>query len=141
MATFHCDTALRFINPEYQPPASRRLREVFDPATLARVGQIGLGDEVDVQAAVDAANAAQKEWRKIDPKSRAARLHQLANTIEQSTERNREVARLMTLEMGKPSVARQRRAVRSLVDRVPGDIVDVCAGRDADPAHLGGQRV
>ncbi len=102
MATFHCDTALRFINPEYLVPSSRRLREVFDPATLARVGQIGLGDEIDVQDAVDAANAAQKEWRKIDAKSRAARLHQLANAIEQSTERNREVARLMTLEMGKP---------------------------------------
>ena len=55
-----------------------------------------------MQAAIDAATAAQKQWRLIDAKSRAARLHQLANAIEQNVACNREVARLMTLEMGKP---------------------------------------
>ncbi|WP_095144143.1 aldehyde dehydrogenase [Pseudomonas sp. Irchel s3b6] len=102
MSTFQTETPLCFITPDFLTPLSQRLREILDPATLQPVGQIALCDEADVQAAVEAANAAQQAWRKVDAKSRAARLHQLANTLEQSTARNREVARLMTLEMGKP---------------------------------------
>ena len=102
MATFNTDTALRFINSEFLPLTAGRVREVLDPATLQPVGQVGLCGETDVQAAIDAATAAQKQWRVVDAKSRAARLHQLANAIEQSVACNREVARLMTLEMGKP---------------------------------------
>lgn len=102
MSTFACDKPLRFINPDYQTPATQRLREVFDPASLMAVGQIGLCGPDDVQAALDAANAAQQSWRLVDAKSRANLLHQLANAIEQGQECNREAARLMTLEMGKP---------------------------------------
>lgn len=102
MSTFQSATPLCFINPDFHAPQSQRKREIVDPATLQGVGQIGLCDEADVQWVVAAANAAQRDWKKIDAKSRAARLHQLANAIEQCTERNREVARLMTLEMGKP---------------------------------------
>jgi acyl-CoA reductase-like NAD-dependent aldehyde dehydrogenase len=102
MSTFQSATPLCFINPDFRAPLSQRRREIVDPATLQVVGQIGLCDEADVQSVVTAANAAQRDWKKIDAKSRAARLHQLANAIEQCTERNREVARLMTLEMGKP---------------------------------------
>ncbi|WDU64073.1 aldehyde dehydrogenase family protein [Pseudomonas poae] len=102
MATFNTDTALRFINPCYLSLSNARVREVLDPATLQRVGQVGLCDKDDVQAAIDAATSTQKQWRMVDAKSRAARLHQLANAIEQNVDCNREVARLMTLEMGKP---------------------------------------
>ena len=102
MATFNTDIALRFINSEFLPLTAGRVREVLDPATLQPVGQVGLCGETDVQAAIDAATAAQKQWRVVDAKSRAARLHQLANAIEQNAACNREVARLMTLEMGKP---------------------------------------
>ena len=102
MATFNTDIASRFINAEYLPLTSARVRQVLDPATLQPVGQVGLCDETDVQAAIDAATAAQKHWRLVDAKSRAARLHQLANAIELDVACNREVARLMTLEMGKP---------------------------------------
>ncbi|WP_339463598.1 aldehyde dehydrogenase family protein [Pseudomonas sp. EA_105y_Pfl2_R69] len=102
MSTFTCDKPLRFISPDYQTPATQRLRDIFDPATLQQVGRIGLGDAADVQAAVDAANAAQQLWRQVDAKSRAALLHRLANAIESDVECNREAARLMTLEMGKP---------------------------------------
>ncbi|MDP3813930.1 aldehyde dehydrogenase [Pseudomonas sp.] len=102
MSTFACDKPLRFINPDYQTPATQRLREIFDPASLAAVGQIGLCEQADVQAAIDAANAAQQSWRLVDAKSRAGLLHQLANRIEQDHACNREAARLMTLEMGKP---------------------------------------
>lgn len=72
MATFNIDTALRFINADYLPLTNGRVREVLDPATLQRVGQVGLCDETDVQAAVDAATVAQKRWRLIDAKPRCA---------------------------------------------------------------------
>lgn len=91
-----------FINPDFTTPHSQRLRDIINPATLEKVGQIALGDETDVNAAIAAANAAQKQWRKVDAKSRAALLHQLANAIESEVAVNREAGRLMTLEMGKP---------------------------------------
>lgn len=102
MATFNTDCALFFIKGEFQPQTSGRVRQVLDPATLQPVGQVGVCDETDVQAAIEAATAAQKQWRRVDAKSRAALLHALASTIEQNQACNREVSRLMTLEMGKP---------------------------------------
>ena len=73
MATFNTDTALRFISPEYLPLTNARDREVLDPATLQPVGLVGLCGEDDVQAAVEAATTAQKQWRLVDAKSRAVR--------------------------------------------------------------------
>ena len=87
MSTFTCDKPLRFISPDYQTPATQRLREIFDPANLQQVGTIGLGDAADVQAAIDAANTAQQGWRQTDAKSRAALLHRLANAIESDVEK------------------------------------------------------
>ncbi|MES3708698.1 aldehyde dehydrogenase family protein [Pseudomonas putida] len=102
MSTFQPDIPLRFINPNYQAPTTRRLRTIIDPASQQEVGTIGLCERADVDAALDAASAAYLEWRKVDAKSRAALLHRLANAIEQNEACNREVAKLMTLEMGKP---------------------------------------
>ena len=96
------DQPLHFINPNFIAPLTQRLRAIINPATLEQVGQIGLCDEADVNNAIAAANAAQKGWRQVDAKSRAAMLHQLANAIEGNLAVNREAARLMTLEMGKP---------------------------------------
>lgn len=92
----------QFINPDFISPLSQRLRAIINPATLEQVDTIALGDEADVQRAVEAANAAQKQWRKVDAKSRAAILHQLANALDGANPVNREAGRLMTLEMGKP---------------------------------------
>ncbi len=102
MTDFHVDLPLHFIGPHYQGVATQRLRDIINPADLTQVGRIALCDAADVDAAIDAANAAQREWKRVDAKSRAAILHQLANTIETDQATQREVARLMTLEMGKP---------------------------------------
>ncbi|MEK1940721.1 MAG: aldehyde dehydrogenase family protein [Pseudomonas sp.] len=91
-----------FINPDFVSPLSQRVRAIINPATLEEVGSIVLGDEADVQRTVEAANAAQKDWRRVDAKSRAAILHQLANALDGHNPVNREAGRLMTLEMGKP---------------------------------------
>jgi acyl-CoA reductase-like NAD-dependent aldehyde dehydrogenase len=102
MTAFNCDTPKIFINPDYQTPATRRVRDNIDPASLQRVGTIALCEREDVEAAIDAANAAHQAWRITDAKTRSALLHRLADSIEQDEACKREVARLLTLEMGKP---------------------------------------
>ncbi|MGI9414996.1 MAG: aldehyde dehydrogenase family protein, partial [Hyphomicrobiales bacterium] len=73
---------------------------IVDPATLEEVGRIAVGsaelcDEIAAQAL-----AAQRDWKRIDAKTRAALLHRIAGSIERID--FHDVARLMTLEMGKP---------------------------------------
>jgi acyl-CoA reductase-like NAD-dependent aldehyde dehydrogenase len=100
--SFVSQQPVHFVTPEFLPSATQRRREIINPATLEVVGSIGLCDAEDVDAVVGAANSAQQSWRRVDAKSRAAVLHQLANAIESNVASNREAARLMTLEMGKP---------------------------------------
>ncbi len=75
-------------------------REIINPATLDVVGRIALTTPEVAEEVASEAVAAQREWKRIDAKSRAGLLHQLANRIEQS--HFEDVGRLMTLEMGKP---------------------------------------
>lgn len=95
MSTAHADAVLYFINPGYLPSASRRTRDVFDPATLERIGVIPLCDKADVDAAITAAEAARIEWRAFDGRARGRLLHEVAETIEQSVEHGLEIACLM----------------------------------------------
>ncbi|MCJ1887031.1 aldehyde dehydrogenase family protein [Pseudomonas sp. LA21] len=102
MTTFTCDTPALFINPDYRAPVTRRVRHNIDPATLQQVGSIALCEQDDVEAAIDAANTAHKDWRQVDAKTRSTLLHRLADSMERDEALKREVARLLTLEMGKP---------------------------------------
>ena len=89
-----------FINPHYRPSTGSDIRDVINPATLAVVGRYAVSSADDAAAAVAAANDAHRDWRRVDPKSRAALLHRLAERIERCDQTA--VARLMTEEMGKP---------------------------------------
>lgn len=101
MNTAHADAVLYFVNPGYLPSASRRTREVFDPATLERIGVIPLCDKADVDEAIAVADAARIEWRAFDGRARGRLLHEVAETIEQSVEHGLEVACLMGAETGR----------------------------------------
>ena len=73
---------------------------IVNPATLEEVGRTAsatpeLCDELAAEAL-----AAQKEWKRVDAKTRAALLHRVADSIERID--FHDVAKLMTLEMGKP---------------------------------------
>ena len=74
--------------------------EAVNPSTLEVVGRIADCRASDAAAAAAACAAAQAEWRKTDAKTRAAALHRVADAIESSP--LDDVARLMTMEMGKP---------------------------------------
>ena len=88
-----------FINPHFHP-MSGSPRPVVDPATLETVGAITAATGAEIEAALDAATAAQTRWKTLDAKTRARHLHQVANAIEAADFTH--CAELMVREMGKP---------------------------------------
>ncbi len=96
---FDPDRPAYFICPEYLP-LSGSPRPVIDPATLAPVGRIAEATDAETAAVLAAANRAQAGWRRLDVKSRAKTLHELASRIEAAD--HRAAAILMSREIGKP---------------------------------------
>jgi acyl-CoA reductase-like NAD-dependent aldehyde dehydrogenase len=74
-------------------------REIQNPATGAVVGRMPVAAIADLDGAVDAANAAFRTWRMAPDAVRAEACRKIAATIEAHAE---ELARLLTLEQGKP---------------------------------------
>lgn len=102
MKLHHPSTTGYFINPCYHSSRSNRYAQVVDPATHECLGTIPLCAQTEVQAAVAAASNAYKEWRQCSAKHRAEQLQTLASSIEQSVERNLEIAHLLSHETGTP---------------------------------------
>lgn len=90
---------VHYRHPAYVPSAGRR-HAVTDPARLVAVGTIADTTPAEMEAALDAATAAQTAWKRLDAKSRATVLHRIANRIEATDMRR--CAELMSREMGKP---------------------------------------
>ena len=89
-----------FADNAWRVASSPGRQERLDPATLAPVGRIALVERAEVEAVVDRANAAQRDWAKVDAKTRAALLHRVAQPIQDDG--HHDVAELMSREMGKP---------------------------------------
>lgn len=87
------------INNEWKDSVSGRTYPSINPATEEKTGIVPLSDARDVDMAVRSSREASKSWRKTSPAIRAELLNRLADLIEQN--RN-EIARLETLDMGKP---------------------------------------
>ncbi len=100
MAAFDPAVPCLFAGNAFRAPGSGAAFTVIDPASLETVGQAARCNASDVAAVVAEANAAQKAWKRLDAKSRAALLHRLADSIEQGD--FHDVALLMVREMGKP---------------------------------------
>ena len=75
-------------------------RDVLDPAHLEVVGQWAEALPDEVEEALQAAERARPAWAGLDAKTRANFLHACAAAIESGP--LREIAKTMTLEMGKP---------------------------------------
>jgi len=88
-----------FLAPSHHP-ITEGSKPLHDPGTLEQVGVYGMPGPDTIDTVLQQVNDAQVTWAATDQKSRAAVLHRLANDIEQGD--MREVARLMTLETGKP---------------------------------------
>ncbi len=73
--------------------------EATSPATGESLGTVPEGTREDVQRAISAANAARRDWAARSAFERAAAMERVADLIE---ERRDELARVLTLDQGKP---------------------------------------
>jgi acyl-CoA reductase-like NAD-dependent aldehyde dehydrogenase len=87
-----------FIGGEYVESSSDRVTEVENPATEEVIAEVPDASADDVDRAVEAARAAQREWRKTDGLERATLLHDCARRLEEEAD---ELAVLLTREGGK----------------------------------------
>ncbi|HYG94870.1 MAG TPA: NAD-dependent succinate-semialdehyde dehydrogenase [Nocardioides sp.] len=88
-----------FIGGEWRPASGDGRLDVIDPADGSVLTDVADGTLDDARAALDAADAAQAEWSATPPRQRGEILRR---AFELVTERADELARVMSLEMGKP---------------------------------------
>lgn len=88
-----------YINGSWVDPIAGKACDVIDPSTEEAVATISLGGQADTDAAVAAAKAALPAWRAL---SVADRIAYVRNILEVYTERQHDMAKAMSLEMGAP---------------------------------------
>ncbi|MDP2768186.1 MAG: aldehyde dehydrogenase family protein [Candidatus Methanoperedens sp.] len=87
-----------FINGEWVESKTGETFDDINPATLEIIGKIHKASEEDVKNAVDSAQEAFDSWSSTPAPQRAKILFRAARMLEEGKE---ELARLMTVEMGK----------------------------------------
>ena len=119
MQTLPSSSLALLINGEWLGADHRQTCDVVNPATSRSIGSLPLARNADVQRAAESAAQAFPLWRATAPERRAEILHRAAGLLR---ERKDSIARLMTLEQGKPLV--------ESADEVDfaADIVDFSAG-------------
>ena len=90
---------LHTIDGRQVPAVSGRWLDNIEPATGQVYGRLAAGDAADVDAAVQAAEAAQADWAACGPEKRSACLHRLADAVESELDA---MARMETVDNGKP---------------------------------------
>ncbi|HKU35582.1 MAG TPA: aldehyde dehydrogenase family protein [Paenarthrobacter sp.] len=88
-----------FIGGQWVDPATGSTRDVVNPATEQRIGQVPSGTAEDIDRAVQAAHQAFPGWAATDPAVRADYLGAIADAIEAKQE---DFASLITSEVGVP---------------------------------------
>jgi aldehyde dehydrogenase (NAD+)/betaine-aldehyde dehydrogenase len=87
-----------FVNGESVEPQSGEVRELREPATGELLGSAAMAGEADVDAAVEAAQAAGSGWARTPATERSRRLHALADAIAAN---RKELAELESRNVGK----------------------------------------
>jgi acyl-CoA reductase-like NAD-dependent aldehyde dehydrogenase len=88
-----------FIGGEWKRSTGNEFIDIVNPATEEVIGRIPSGTSEDVDAAVDAARRAFKGWAALSGEDRAQMLSRLHQGLQ---ERENEIARAITEEMGMP---------------------------------------
>lgn len=96
---FHSLSRHHLIDGRLTAGGGDTLRAVIDPATESQLGEVVDATAAEIDAAVAAANAAQKRWRKVNYHKRAELLHESALSMRETKSL---VAEMLTREMGKP---------------------------------------
>ncbi len=112
-------TIQHFINGQRSAGASVRTQDVFNPATGAITGRVGLGSAADVDAAVAAAKAAFPAWADTPPIRRARVLFKFLELLNHHKDA---LAEMITREHGKVFTDAQGEVSRGI------DIVEFACG-------------
>jgi succinate-semialdehyde dehydrogenase/glutarate-semialdehyde dehydrogenase len=102
-----------FVDGEWVSAASGETYETTSPATGEVIGTIPQGDRDDARRAIAAANRAFDGWAALTAFDRAAKMHAVGDAIER---RRDELARILTLDQGKPLHAEAYGEVDELVE-------------------------
>jgi succinate-semialdehyde dehydrogenase / glutarate-semialdehyde dehydrogenase len=121
------ELALLFVGGEWRESTSGRRIEIPDPASGELVGQAALATREDARAALEAAQATFRAWADTTAQERAQVMHRAAALLRQ---RIWEIARVLTLEQGKPLVDAHKEIAFS------ADVVDYYAD---EALRLGGE--
>lgn len=92
-------TGTLLIGGHWVPAESEATFASLDPATGRELGRVADGGERETRAAIAAAHEAFPGWSRTSPRERERLLHRVAALMQ---ERRDELARLVTLEQGKP---------------------------------------
>lgn len=112
-STMNYDLFGHFIDGSWSGQKSHDRMKIVDPATGEAIGSAPIATRNDVTAAIHSADKASESWRSLSAWARADLLHAAANVM---TSRTEEVARVMTLETGKP-IAQARREWQLSIDQ------------------------
>jgi acyl-CoA reductase-like NAD-dependent aldehyde dehydrogenase len=101
-----------FIDGQWQDSLSGATVEATSPATGESLGPVADGDREDARRAIAAATAAFPSWAARTAFERAALMHRIADACER---RRDDLARILTLDQGKPLRAEAYGEVEELV--------------------------
>jgi acyl-CoA reductase-like NAD-dependent aldehyde dehydrogenase len=102
-----------YVDGEWRDAASGATVEATSPATGESLGPVAEGDREDARRAIAAANAAFPAWAARTGFERAELLHRVADVCER---RRDELARVLTLDQGKPLKAEAEGEVGELIE-------------------------
>ncbi|MEL6653348.1 MAG: aldehyde dehydrogenase family protein, partial [Bacteroidota bacterium] len=88
----------QYINGQWQTSSSGKLDQILNPSTEEIVGSVQDGTKEDAIAALEAAEAAQKAWRRLPARTRTDYLHAFVDEIKANRDR---LAELLVKEQGK----------------------------------------
>jgi succinate-semialdehyde dehydrogenase / glutarate-semialdehyde dehydrogenase len=88
-----------YIDGKWQPAMAGGKIDILDPATEEVVATASQAERADVEAAIEAAHRAWPAWRQVSAWDRSKLIRKAAMLLE---ERIDKIARLLTLETGKP---------------------------------------
>jgi succinate-semialdehyde dehydrogenase / glutarate-semialdehyde dehydrogenase len=90
---------LLFIDGAWKKAAGGKTLTVLNPATAEPIGTVEHAEKADLDAALAAAQKGFETWRRVSSYDRSKIMHKAADTLRAKAD---EIARLMTLEQGKP---------------------------------------
>jgi betaine-aldehyde dehydrogenase len=115
MATASQTKIENFIDGEHRPAADGADEPVLNPATGEQIGTAPLSGERDVDAAVQAAKRAFREWSETPPGERSLALLRIADALEENGD---ELSHLESLNVGKPVESMKADEMPVLVDNL-----------------------